>query len=302
MTTVFTQIFILFCFAVTGYVLCKKNLADSSHAKLLSTLEVYIFLPCIVFKSFSSNLTIEYLSLNYASIITHTIILLLVSCFAFLVARFLSKDKYERNIYAYSLIIPNSSYIGYALAQTLFGEQALMNMIFFCIPSMIFTYTIGFCMLTKTGLSFKKLIHPITIALILGSIVGILGFRPPAVVLNLLDLSANCMAPVSMILTGMVISEFRLKELLSDKKGYIVSVLRLLVIPCGIAFFLMLFGKNDYLLSALLHFAMPCGLNTVVFPRLIDENCEIGARLACISTTLACITIPICLHFFVLGS
>ncbi|MBQ4110936.1 MAG: AEC family transporter [Clostridia bacterium] len=299
MLTVFKQVFILFCFAMAGYILCRKKLADSSHAKLLSTLEVYIFLPCMVFKTFSSNLTVKYLSLNWQSILTSTIIVICISVLAFFTAKLFTKNSYERNIYTYSLIVPNSGYMGYALAEALFGEQALMNMMFFCIPVSVFTYTVGFCMLTKRKFTLKKLIHPVMIALVAGGIVGLSGVKIPGLVNNILNSSSNCMAPVSMLLTGMVISEFNLRKLLSDIKGYLIVFLRLIVIPCGVALVLMLIGKEEYLLSAILLFAMPCGLNTVVFPRLIDENCEIGARLACISSTLACITIPICISIFI---
>ena len=74
--------------------------------------------------------------------------------------------------------------------------------------------------------------------------------------------------------------------------------LRLLVIPCAIAAALMLVGAKDAVMPALLIYAMPCGLNTIVFPKLIGEDCHIGAGLACISSVLACVTIPICIELF----
>ena len=40
-------------------------------------------------------------------------------------------------------------------------------------------------------------------------------------------------------------------------------------------------------------YALPCGLNTVVFPKLVGENCSVGASLAFVSNILACITIPL---------
>lgn len=284
---------------MAGYILCRKKLADSSHAKLLSTLEVYVFLPCMVFKTFSSNLTAKYLSGNWQAILTSTIIVVLIAISAHFTAKLFTKNSFERNIYTYSLIVPNSGYMGYALAEALYGEQALMDMMFFCIPVSVFTYTVGFCMLTKRKFTLKKLVHPVMIALVAGSLFGLSGLKMPDILANILNSSGNCMAPVSMLLTGMVISEFDLKKLLSDVKGYIIVFLRLIAIPCIVSLVLILVGREEYLLSAVLLFAMPCGLNTVVFPRLIDENCEIGARLACISSTLACITIPVCISIFI---
>ena len=47
-----------------------------------------------------------------------------------------------------------------------------------------------------------------------------------------------------------------------------------------------------------MQYAMPCGLNTIVFPKLIGENCEIGAGLALVSNVLAIFTIPLCVAVF----
>ena len=41
------------------------------------------------------------------------------------------------------------------------------------------------------------------------------------------------------------------------------------------------------------------GMNTIVFPKLVGEDCKPGAALAFITTILCIVTIPICL--FVLG-
>ena len=46
---------------------------------------------------------------------------------------------------------------------------------------------------------------------------------------------------------------------------------------------------------AVLMYAMPCGLNTIVFPKLVGEDCSTGATLALMSNLLAVITIPLCI-------
>ena len=73
---------------------------------------------------------------------------------------------------------------------------------------------------------------------------------------------------------------------------------RLVLFPCAIAGALSLLGFHDVVIPALMMYAMPCGMNTIVFPRLIGENCEAGAALALISSLLACVTIPICVSLF----
>ena len=67
----------------------------------------------------------------------------------------------------------------------------------------------------------------------------------------------------------------------------------------GFCFALKLLGFEELVLPALMVLAMPCGMNTIVFPKLVGEDCKPGAALAFITTILCIVTIPICL--FVLG-
>ena len=105
------------------------------------------------------------------------------------------------------------------------------------------------------------------------------------------------MAPVSMLLAGMTIAEFNIKDLVTDSKIYIVSILRLFVIPLLVLGALKFFTDDvNPVRSAVILCAMPSGLNTIVFPKLIGEDCNTGAKLAFVSHILALARIPIILN------
>jgi len=298
MSVVFENVLMLALFAAVGYTLCKTGLVDSRHSKLLSTLEVYIFLPCLNLRTFANNFTVQYFREKHFLLLSSLAILAAVVLMAFLFSRLLAKKGYLRTVYSYSLTIPNYGYMGYALAET-YGDLMLQNTSFFGLPLTLYVYTVGFSTLTKAGkLSLKKLLNPVMIAILLGMVLGLSGLKLPAFVDGLLGKAAACMSPVSMILAGMVISEFDLRKLLKKPSNYGVVFLRLLVIPCIIAGALKLLGLTEVILPALLIYAMPCGMNTIVFPRLVGEDCEPGAALAFISSILACLTIPLCFGLF----
>ena len=105
------------------------------------------------------------------------------------------------------------------------------------------------------------------------------------------------MAPVSMLLAGMTIAEFNIKDLVTDSKIYIVSILRLFVIPLLVLGALKFFTDDvNPVRSAVMLCAMPSGLNTIVFPKLIGEDCNTAAKLAFVSHILALARIPIILN------
>lgn len=222
-------------------------------------------------------------------------ILLVLSHF---VSKLFSKEKYEKCIYEYSLIVPNYGYMGYALAEALFGEAGLTNMMVFALPVSLYIYTIGFCKLTKRGFSLKKLCNPVMITTVIGIIAGLFRITVPAVLINVIEKASDCMAPVSMLLTGVVLSGFSFKPIICRLKNYYLTILRLIIIPLLIGFVLNTFCEPKLVQTAVLFYALPCGLNTIVFPKLVNENCELGAGQALISTTFSCITLPIILNFF----
>ena len=45
---------------------------------------------------------------------------------------------------------------------------------------------------------------------------------------------------------------------------------------------------------AVITYCMPCGMNTIVFPKMVGEDCKIGASMVLISTLAALVTVPLC--------
>ncbi len=296
MKIIFEQISLLFIFMLCGFLLGKSKLIDYKHTKILSVLLIYLFFPCTVFNAFCSNFTVDYLTKYYPVIIVSVVVLCVLVCFAHIISGFLSKDPYDKKVYKYSLTISNYGNMGYPLALGLYGAEGLLNMILFAIPFSIYTNTFGYCSLTNQRVSFKKLINPIILSTLLGAIFGLLNVKLPGIVETFVSKSGNCMAPVGMILAGTTLSEFDIKQLVLDKNVYIASIIRLVLIPCGVMMALKPFFDDTLVRTAVLLCAMPCGLNTIVFPKLVGEDCKTGAKLAFVSNVIAMLTVPIVLN------
>ena len=79
-----------------------------------------------------------------------------------------------------------------------------------------------------------------------------------------------------------------------NKKVYVATFLRLIVLPVFFIGFLMILGADPKTLTlALFAFGTPLGLNTVVFPAAYGGDTSTGASMAMISHTLCIITIPL---------
>ena len=298
MTIVVEQVAVLMLFGVIGFVLRRLELVDGKHAKILSTLCVYVFLPCQVFRTFSNNFNPLYLSEKYPLVLVSFAIVLVLAVAAHFASKLFSRDAFQQSVVKYSLTIPNYGYVGYAMAEGVFGSEMLLNVMMAAIPISLYTYTIGLCMLTRTKVSVKKLINPVNIAMVAGAIVGFFGIEIPNVLGQISSKAAGCVAPLGMILTGIIIAQYRFKVMLGKKQVYLITALRLLVIPLAVGGALKLIKLEQCLIPIVLLMCMPCGVNTVVFPKLIGEDCETGAALAFVTNILCCATIPLVFYIF----
>ena len=93
---------------------------------------------------------------------------------------------------------------------------------------------------------------------------------------------------------------YSLKTLASDKKVYLASVIRLIILPSTFMTVLLLLKTDkDILRVALCATAMPLGLNTVVFPAAYGGDTTPGAGMALVSHLISVITIPVMFSIFI---
>ena len=293
MEFIFEQLLVLYIFIAIGFLLGKLFKKKCENTSIISLLLVNVFLPAKVFKSFMTNFTTQFIQQKYTLLIASCVLLLVLVAIAPLVAKWLGKTKNEQNVYKYSVPISNYAYLGYVLIENVFGPAFLTDFIFFAIPFIFYTYTFGYAILTNAECNLKKLLNPITIAILLGAIVGVTGLNLPAPILSVISSASSCVGPLSMILTGIVLSTFELGKLFTNLNSYIFLGLKMVVVPAICFGACLLLGLKEISFMMLIITCMPCGLNPIVFSKLVDEDCKPGARLVVLSHLIAIISLPL---------
>ncbi len=292
----------MFLCMLVGFVLNKCDLVSKNSGEVLSKLENYIFVPALVFATFSEYCNVESLVENRKMLLYAVISLAVAYAISIpLSMAFQKKGTYRNMIYQYALTFGNFSFMGNAIVPAIMGRgDHLFKYMLFTLPLLTAVYTWGIFILTpkenRKGSVFKSLLSPIFFALVLGIIVGVLDLKKyiPSYVQSTISYFKSCMAPLAMFLTGFVVGGYNFKSLLRHKKVYIATLLRLFVIPAVILSLLKLLGAEDYtILLALIAYATPLGLNTVVFPEAFGGDSKPGASMAMISHILCVISIPI---------
>lgn len=304
----------MFVLIIAGFVLRKMNILPEGSDKALSRLETYLLCPALSLsnqiancnvKTFSDNAPLMFYGLGLA-----VAAILLSYPLSGLFAKGWKtspEQAYQRQIYKYALVFGNYGYVGNFLVLGIWGDEVFFKYSMFTFLLGLLCYAWGISILIPKGegnspiSNLKKgLFNPPFMGLLIGMLLGLtgLGKYVPDFAMTSLKNAGNCMGPVAMILAGVVMGGYNFKELISNKKVYITTFLRLIVLPSLFVIPLKLLGASeDIVLFAFIAFAVPIGMNTIIYPATYGGDTKTGASMTMISSILSVVTIPIMYYF-----
>ena len=302
---ILNQIAYLFAFIIIGYVLTGWRVLPEGSASVLSKLENNLFIPALVLSTFIENFTIDRISQARELLGVSVVIALLMAVVAVIISRIVTRDEYIRRIYTYGLAFSNFGFMGNAVMSCLYPD-IFFEYLIFTLPlwTLIYVWGVPSLLLKDSGKkqtlkqSAKSFVNPMFIAMVIGMVIGLAGLPVPGWIMSVVDVSADCMSPMAMILTGCVVASVSLKKTLSNVGVYIVSVIRLLIIPAVfIAVCSIVKLPDTVYICALFSLAMPLGLNTIVIPSAYGKDTTVAAGMAIVSHLMALVTIPLVISY-----
>lgn len=290
------QMLILFSMILLGVLFRRCHIIPDNTHITLARLENHLFMPALLLTTLIDKCTVSNLTSRISSLFFAIIILAATVLLSPCLARLLTKEPYEQQLCRYSIVTPNYSFMGNAIALGVFGEDFLFEYVIFTIPLTVFTYSIGINWLKSSGSSIRirQLLSPVFFAIVIGILIGVSKIPLPGFLHSTLVSLSSCMSPLAMFLTGFIIGGYPIKKLIQKKYIYVLSFLRLILIP-GITGILLLLTHihASILLCAVCMLGMPLGLNTIIIPAAYKKDTHTGAAMALISSIFSVITIPI---------
>ena len=293
--TTLSKVSVLLIFIGLGYLLRRAKKLPDNAGRVLSLLTTLVFSPAYTIKNLSASLTLEKIGSQVALIGYGTIIVLATIGLAFVLAKPLARNDFERRSYVYAFCIPNFGYFGYPLVEGVFGSEVLSQLMLFCLPMSIACNTFGYLLFVKDGkLTIKDILKmPVIVAVFIGMAIGLSGLQLPPLVGDVLTTAGNCMSPASMLLAGFVLGGFPLKDLFKGGRSYMMSGIRLLGIPALVGGVLFLLGVREmYLALPIMILCMPLGLNLVVFPESLGIDASDNAKMCFVCNLLTIAVLP----------
>ncbi len=296
--TAVSQILILFIIMFIGVTAKRAKILDNKMQDSISALLMKIALPALVLSSINFEQTPEVIP-NMISIFTITVISYVVIIFLSIgITKVLHYEKKTANVFISLVVFANVGFMGYPVAKAFFAEigvfyTAVANLVF-----TVFLWTYGVLLFnSQDKIDLKKLLNLGSISSLIALAMFIFKLRFPYPLHSAFDLLGKMTAPLSMLLIGALIAEIDIAKLVSDKKVYVVSLFRLILIPFATAYILKFMGFNEMVISICTIMAcMPSGATNAIFATQFDSEPLFASIGVFITTLLSIITLPLTVY------
>ena len=301
MIQVYIVFFKIFVFLALGFVLNKTKVIDGNAEKALSKILLTAVLPFMILNSSQHTYSVDAVNgmVTCAAFgIGYYALTLLVMRLSLKKAK-ISED--ERRIMVTCTTFANTGFVGFPLMEALFGNYGLLLAAVYNLCYNLFFYTYAVYLFSRKP-KFRLLEifkNPVSVASILAIVLFIIPWRMPSFLSETFKLIGDMTVPMSMMVMGSMLAGVKVKKLLTDKKAYIVSALRLMVLPAlvlGIILALSPFVPmaSDTKCVVVMMCALPCGSMNVIY----SENHDVAPHFCARTVSLSMIFMLVTLMFW----
>ena len=297
------QIAELFIMILLGYILVKSNLLTKQDSKVLSTVALYIVTPCVIINAFQvqhsqdvkNGLILSFL----AAIIIHIIYIVGV--------RIVGKGYTLNGVEKATIIYTNAGNLIIPLVQALLGKEWVVYTTGYILVTTIFIWTHGRMLICEEkGFNVKELLKNVNVvACIMGILMFALKIQFPSLITETMDSMSATIAPISMIVAGMLIAGMDVKDCLKNKRLYIITFLKMIVFPLFAVSLLkftnlssMVKNGDIILLISLLASIAPTAASVTQLAQIYDADSEYASAYYFITTLLCILTMPVFVWFY----
>lgn len=311
---------VMFIMMIPGVILKKCGLSVDGLGKGLSNLVLYIAQPVLVFsaylREFDDKILVGALYVLIFSAVAHGVFTL--------VAMLCYKKAPDgmRRMLRFATIFSNAAFMGMPLIESVLGGEALIYASVYNITFNLFLWSLGVHICTadrdydgdgqldehiekkhKSEVSLVKvLLHPVTVAAILGLVFFFLPLGRedvPKLITDCIDKISALVAPLSMIVLGLRLADLDLRGFFKDIYLYVFLALRHLILPVAVWAIMrvcILCGLNignDVLVSILIMASAPAATSATMFAEKYNCDAAYVSKLVAASTILSLATMPL---------
>ena len=292
LTILLKQIALMFVLIMIGYVLCRKKLITLQGSGEMGKILLNVVIPCVIINSFWCERTAE----KTATLLQGSVIAVVVMAVAVIISALVYGLR--DGVSCFSSAFSNAGFIGIPLVQAVLGSSAVFYLSLMIVLVNFLQWTYGLYVLTGDKGKMKMSVvakNPVVISVVAGVVIYLMNLPRFAFTDTLISSITAVNTPVAMLVTGVYLAQSPLSDIISDRRTWMVSILRLLVIPAVSLLVMKLFpfGTPEMKVAIMIAAACPVGSNVSIFAQQVGASFRDATNQVCLSTILCLPTIPL---------
>ena len=285
------QLTIMFIYIGIGCFLYRKKIVSDIGSRQIASLLLWLVIPALEINTLRKEPSKENINVFLWSLLAAVCAMGI----SILISRILYKNK---PVDHFAASFSNAGFIGIPLIDAALGEDKTFGIISLIVLLNILQSTYGVSVLKnkKEKIDLRLFLNPI----IIGGAIGLflfftgLGIRLPKLIASPVSAIANMNAPLAMLTLGVYFARSDLKALIKDHRVYILSAVRLLVIPILTMFALKFIPlEKDILLAIQIAISAPVGANVAIYSQVYDLDYAYASSTVVLSTILSLLSLPL---------
>lgn len=294
----FKQIAQFFIMIIMGYTLVKLKIVKSEDSKVLSMVCLYLIMPCVIINSFLIDFTPEKLKGLGLAVGVAIVIHFVAWIFIKILGKVLNFNPVEKASVMYS----NAANMVIPVAMSVLGDEWVLYSSAFVSVQLVLLWTHCKSMLSnEKGFELKKIYTNINlIAIFIGILLFITKIHIPSVLQGTLKSVGGTVAPISMIITGMIMAGAELKKVFSNGRIYLVLFFRMIFFPFIVFLIIYFTGITNVmdngamiLLVTFIATITPTASSITQMAQVYGNNEQYAGAINIMTTVASIITMPI---------
>lgn len=297
------SVFSLFIIILVGVYGSKRKIITSELNKGLTDILIKIALPFMIISSFmftyDDTIKSNVLKTFYYSLGAYAI----MATVSYLTLMPVKKNK--KTVLHFANVFVNTGYIGFPVLNSVYGSEGVIYGSIFNVFFVVFVWTYGIMLYKgklEKGYLRKELIsllfNPSIIAVFIGIVLMILDIELKGALLISVKSIGNITGPLSMFIIGVILSNVKIKQYLTDWTLYYGIIIKLIIIPFTIYFISLLLGDlTKAVYSVVIMTAMPASAMTSILAESFNKEKEFAAVIVSATTLISLLTVPLLIKF-----
>lgn len=297
---VLNQVAGLFILIVVGFILKKLKVLSDEFGKGLASLIISVTLPALIITSMNYQFSKELLDNSLLILVYGSGAFALMILISYIFSKIFHLENPQKGVYQFLVVFPNTGFMGFPILSSVFGQQAIFYGAIFNLIFNVLLWTLGVYFVSKgkdRKINLRMLINPGTIAVVIGFTLFILSAKLPYILHSALDTIGHTTTPLAMMLVGLLLGDAEFGLLFRNIRLFIISAIRLIIIPVSVYFLLSLLHlPNIVLATVVILSGMPSGANAAIFSRKFNSDYRLASQGIFLTTLLSIGSIPLIIY------